>query len=75
MRRPIVVADDFNRDGRVDLAVFDAGVYVVEESLGYGKSAAVVPERSGRTPSALGDEQQAEGRLMFDVRFRTCERP
>ena len=36
VRRPIVVADDFNGDGRADLAVFDAGVYVLEESSGYG---------------------------------------
>ena len=36
VRTPIVVADDFNGDGRADLAVFDAGVYVLEESLGYG---------------------------------------
>ena len=30
VRRPIVVADDFNGDGRADLAVFDAGVYVAD---------------------------------------------
>ena len=30
VRSPIVVADDFNGDGRVDLAVFDAGVYVAD---------------------------------------------
>ena len=36
VRTPIVVADDFNGDGRADLAVFDAGVYVLEESSGYG---------------------------------------
>ena len=35
-RHPVVVADDFNGDGRPDLAVFDAGVYVGEEHLGYG---------------------------------------
>ena len=28
-RWPVVVTDDFNGDGRADLAVFDAGVYVV----------------------------------------------
>ena len=31
-----VVTDDFNGDGQADLAVFDAGVYVGEESVGYG---------------------------------------
>ena len=36
VRSPIVVADDFNGDGRVDLAVFDAGVYVLEQSVGVG---------------------------------------
>ena len=35
-RRPFVVAADFNNDEQIDLAVFDAGVYVVEESVGYG---------------------------------------
>ena len=30
VRRPIVVADDFDGDGRTDLAVFDAGVYVAD---------------------------------------------
>ena len=36
VRRPFVVAADFNNDEQIDLAVFDAGVYVVEESVGYG---------------------------------------
>ena len=36
VRTSIVVTDDFNGDGRVDLAVFDAGVYVLEESTGVG---------------------------------------
>ena len=37
-RNPVVVAADFNSDGRADLAVFDAGVYVYrdEHSLGHG---------------------------------------
>ena len=35
-RSPIVVADDFNGDGRADLAVFDEGVYVFAVRLGYG---------------------------------------
>ena len=36
IRRPFVVAADFNHDEQIDLAVFDAGVFVVEESVGYG---------------------------------------
>ena len=36
IRRPFVVAADFNNDEQIDLAVFDAGVYIVEESVGYG---------------------------------------
>ena len=38
VRNPVVVAADFNSDGRADLAVFDAGVYVHgdEHSLGHG---------------------------------------
>ena len=36
VRRPFVVAADFNDDEQIDLAVFDAGVFVVEESVGYG---------------------------------------
>ena len=32
--RKIVVADDFNGDGRADPAVFDAGVYVTAQRLG-----------------------------------------
>ena len=35
-RLPIVVAADFNNDEQIDFAVFDAGVYVGEESVGYG---------------------------------------
>ena len=35
-RTPIAVTDDFNGDGHLDLAVFDAGVYVWAESSGYG---------------------------------------
>ena len=36
VRSPIVVADDFNSDGRADLAVFDEGVYVFAVRRGYG---------------------------------------
>ena len=36
VRSPFVVADDFNGDGRADLAVFDAGVYVPDGVGGYG---------------------------------------
>jgi len=35
-RQPVVVAADFNGDERTDLAVFDYGVYVYEERVGYG---------------------------------------
>lgn len=35
-RQPVVVAADFNNDEQIDFAVFDAGVYVSEESVGYG---------------------------------------
>ena len=35
-RQPVVVAADFNGDEQIDLAVFDAGVYVDDESVGYG---------------------------------------
>ena len=36
VRTPVVVADDFNGDGRADLAVFDAGVYLTAQSVGVG---------------------------------------
>ena len=35
-REPVVVAVDFNADQQIDLAVFDKGVYVDAESVGYG---------------------------------------
>ena len=35
-RTPVAVTDDFNGDDHLDLAVFDAGVYVWAESSGYG---------------------------------------
>ena len=35
-RRPIVVVADFNQDQRPDLAVFDYGVYVADQSVGVG---------------------------------------
>ena len=35
-RQPVVVAADFNNDELMDFAVFDAGVYVFEERVGYG---------------------------------------
>ena len=36
MREPVVVVDDFNGDGRDDVAVFDTGVYVTARSSGAG---------------------------------------
>ena len=41
----IVGADDLNGDGRADLAVFDAGAYVGEHSVGYGNPPRLFPER------------------------------
>ncbi|MCY4026272.1 MAG: VCBS repeat-containing protein [Acidobacteria bacterium] len=36
VREPVAVVDDFNGDGRDDVAVFDAGVYVTARSSGAG---------------------------------------
>ena len=58
VRAPVVVADDFNSDGRVDLAVFDAGVYVVHESVGVGNPPQLFlsrPDGRLRSSSALAD--------------------
>ena len=36
VREPVAVVDDFNGDGRDDVANFDAGVYVTARSSGAG---------------------------------------
>ena len=72
MRTPIVVADDFNGDGRADLAVFDAGVYVLEESLGYGNPPQLfLSSQNGRLrPSdALADAVRREHERNPPYRF------
>ena len=63
VRRPIVVADDFNGDGRADLAVFDAGVYVVEQSVGAGNPPQLFlssPDGRLRPSQALADAVRRE---------------
>ncbi len=73
VRRPIVVADDFNGDGRVDLAVFDAGVYVADNpchddetricSSGFGNPPQLFLSRADgvlRSSSALADAVRRE---------------
>ena len=58
VRIPIVVADDFNDDGRADLAVFDAGVYVVAQSVGAGNPPQLFlsnPDGRMRPSEALAD--------------------
>ena len=62
-RHPFVIADDFNSDGKMDLAVFDAGVYVYDASRGYGNPPQLL--LSGvdgvlRPSSALADAVRAE---------------
>ena len=71
-RSPIVVTDDFNGDGRADLAVFDAGVYVREQSLGYGNSPQLfLSSQDGRLrPSdALADAVRREHELRPHPRY------
>ena len=62
-RTPIVVTDDFNGDGQLDLAVFDAGVYVWAESIGYGNPPQLflsTPSRQFRHSAALADAVRRE---------------
>ena len=68
-RVPIVVADDFNGDGRRDLAVFDYGGYVFAERRGYGNPPQLfLSSRDGRLrPSdALADAVRREHELRPD---------
>ncbi len=63
VRRPIVVADDFNGDGRADLAVFDAGVYVFAQRVGVGNPPQLFlssPDGRLRPSEALADAVRRE---------------
>ena len=62
-RIPIVVADDFNGDGRADLAVFDYGGYVFSERQGYGNPPQLFlsnPDGRLRPSNALADAVRRE---------------
>ena len=64
-RTPIMVADDFNGDGRVDLAVYDYGVYVHEHNSGYGNPPQLFLSRRGgplQPSDALADAAEREHR-------------
>ena len=67
-RSPIVVADDFNSDGRADLAVFDEGVYVFEVRRGYGNPPQLFlssPDGRLRPSDALADAVRREHELRL----------
>ena len=71
VRIPILVPDDFNNDGRVDLAVFDAGVYVPDGIGGYGNPPQLyLSSEDGRLrPSeALADAVRREHELRPEPR-------
>ena len=64
-RNPVFVVDDFNGDGRDDLAMFDAGVYVWSERLGYGNPPLLFlsrPRGSHRRSHALAHAVRREHR-------------
>ena len=72
VRTPIVVADDFNGDGRADLAVFDAGVYVDGGVGGHGNPPQLLLSgQDGRLrPSeALADAVRREHELRPDPKY------
>ena len=59
----VAVVDDFNGDSRPDLAVFDHGAYVDEESLGYGNPPQLFLSGSDgrlRSSDALADAVRLE---------------
>ena len=65
-RSAIVVAADFNGDTRADLAIFDEGVYVGEESNGYGNPPQLFlssPDGRLRPSDALADAVRREHEL------------
>ena len=72
VRTPIVVPDDFNNDGRVDLAVFDAGVYVPDGVGGYGNPPQLYlssPDGRLRPSEALADAVRREHELRPEPRY------
>ena len=65
-RSAIVVAADFNGDTRADLAIFDEGIYVGEESSGYGNPPQLFlssPDGRLRPSDALADAVAREHEL------------
>ena len=72
VRSPIVVVDDFNGDGRADLAVFDRGVFVEDGVGGYGNPPQLLlSSQDGRLrPSeALADAVRREHALRPEPRY------
>ena len=72
VRSPIVVAADFNGDGRVDLAVFDAGVYVPDGVGGYGNPPQLYlssPDGRLRPSGALADAVRHEHEQRPEPRY------
>ena len=70
VRTPIVVADDFNGDGRADLAVFDGGAYV--NRLGYGNPPQLLlssPDGRLRPSNALADAVRREHETRPSPRY------
>ena len=69
---PIVVADDFNGDGRADLAVFDAGVYVEDGVGGHGNPPQLLLSNQDgrlRPSAALADAVRREHELRPDPKY------
>ena len=70
VRTPIVVADDFNGDGRADLAVFDGGAYA--NRLGYGNPPQLFlssPDGRLRPSDALADAVRREHETRPNPRY------